>query len=136
MDFRFREFMRGRNGMDKFNSLLLTLSIFFALLSVIMEIFFQGRGNLWVLAAVCLAFGLFRFLSRNVGRRQLENQSFLQLWSRVEVWWSRIWIRLRTKRQFVVLTCPGCRLKQRVPRGKGRVRVHCKRCSKTFEAHT
>ena len=49
-------------------------------------------------------------------------------------------LRLKRKEiynpQYKVLKCPKCRLRMRVPRHKGRVRITCRGCGEKFERRT
>lgn len=136
MKEKLRKFMLNRSGMDKLNSLLFTLCAICVLYSVAAELWLNGRSAMWGVAFVLLAFGLFRYLSPNVGRRRMENMAFVQLWSRVELWWASLRGKFRMRRAYVVFKCPHCKLKQRAPRGKGHIRVRCKQCGTSFDMRT
>ena len=106
----FARFMYGRYGPDQLNTALLILG---AVLSVV--------GML--LSAPFLTV-LFRMFSRNVNRRRLENQKFLQFFAR---------LRDRENRYFA---CPRCHQLVRVPRGKGKINIHCPKCGHQFVKKT
>lgn len=42
--------------------------------------------------------------------------------------------KIQYKKQYKILKCPKCKQKLRVPRGKGKITVTCKRCSNEFHA--
>ena len=42
--------------------------------------------------------------------------------------------KIQYKKQYKILKCPKCKQKLRVPRGKGKITVTCKRCSHEFHA--
>lgn len=120
-------FMYGRNGIDQLG--LLTLTLY--LLLWVVELF-SGWFFLVILEYILLLLTLFRMLSRNLARRRAENAKFLQLvrpiGSRVQSCRSRM--KDKEHRYF---KCPNCGQQMRVPRGKGRITVHCRSCGASFE---
>ena len=85
-----------------------------------------------LIGTAVLAVSLFRSLSRNVERRREENARFLQM---VRPLW-RKWTTFRARAQdkeHRYFKCPNCGQNMRVPRGKGRITVHCRTCGAAFE---
>ncbi len=126
-----RMFM-GRNGIDQLNIAVLVVGFACWLASLFVPV--RGLQMLlyyaFVLAAgVCI----YRALSRNITKRQEENQKFLQktgaFRNSKESWQNKA----EQKRQFKIFKCPACGVKLRVPRGKGNIRVTCRQCGATFE---
>lgn len=122
----------GRNGIDQLNTAVLVLG----LVCWVASMFVPVRGLQTILYyAFVLAAGvcIYRALSRNIAKRQEENRKFLQKTSRFrnskESWQNKA----EQKRQFKIFKCPGCGVKLRVPRGKGKIRVTCRQCGATFE---
>lgn len=122
----------GRNGIDQLNTAVLVLG----LVCWVASMFVPVRGLQTILYyAFVLAAGvcIYRALSRNIAKRQEENQKFLQKTGRFrnskESWQNKA----EQKRQFKIFKCPGCGVKLRVPRGKGKIRVTCRQCGATFE---
>ena len=122
----------GRNGIDQLNTAVLVLG----LVCWVASMFVPVRGLQTILYyAFVLAAGvcIYRALSRNIAKRQEENQKFLQKTGRFrnskESWQNKA----EQKRQFKIFKCPSCGVKLRVPRGKGKIRVTCRQCGATFE---
>ena len=120
-------FMVGRYGMDQLNIFLIVTYL------VLYVVFLVTR--LWVLdwiVLVLLFVAMFRTLSRDISRRQAENNRFLQI---VRPMMSKLrTARCRMKdREHRYFKCPNCGQQMRVPRGKGRITVHCRTCGATFE---
>lgn len=119
-----RRFMYGRCGVDQLNLFLLSVVIFLSLASVILSVI----GGVCTLIGMLLNFlsylvllwYLFRFLSRNLEKRILENRRFLSLFSRIK------------DRQNRYFRCPNCKQTVRVPRGRGKVCIKCPRCNEKF----
>lgn len=116
--------MYGRCGVDQLNLFLLSVVIFLSLASVILSVI-GGVCTLIgmlvnLLSHLILLWYLFRFLSRNLEKRILENRRFLSLFSRIK------------DRQNRYYRCPNCKQTVRVPRGRGKVCIKCPRCNEKF----
>ena len=120
-------FMSGRYGSDQLNTALVVTYFLLYLVFI-----FTGWTVLEFLALVLLVISLFRLMSRKHDRRRAENVKFLQfsrpLARKVKNFSTRV--KDREHRYF---KCPGCGQQMRVPRGKGRITVHCRSCGATFE---
>ena len=133
---RFRNtvarFMVGRYGNDQLNRFLFGAYIVLWLLSA----FFEGLWGflLSLLTTVAAVFLLWRMLSRNIPRRQAENQRFLAWWYPVKRWCGQQVTRLRDIRRFRYRRCPSCRAMLRLPIKRGRRTVTCPRCHTQFKA--
>ncbi len=120
-------FMAGRYGGDQLNLLLMALYlILYALFLFTQILAFE------LLATVLVFVSLFRSLSRNLEARRAENLRFLQLTRPIVRRWNTF--RARTHdREHRYFKCPNCGQQMRVPRGKGRITVHCRSCGAVFE---
>lgn len=120
-------FMMGRYGMDQLN---IAMMVLYLILYVVF--LFTRLAILDILVLVLLFVTLFRMLSRNLDRRRTENARFLQLVRPIcrRIKSCRIRMQDREHRYF---KCPNCGQQMRVPRGKGRITVHCRSCGATFE---
>lgn len=94
-----------------------------------------------VLSVLFYGYAVFRILSRNFAARQRELSVYLRFSGNVRAFWQRLRyghrnvINLNAERKkFKYLTCPQCRQKLRVPRGKGQLRVTCSKCGYKFNA--
>ena len=120
-------FMMGRYGMDQLN---IAMMVLYLILYVVF--LFTRLAILDILVLVLLFVTLFRMLSRHLDRRRAENARFLQLVRPIcrRIKSCRIRMQDREHRYF---KCPNCGQQMRVPRGKGRITVHCRSCGATFE---
>lgn len=120
-------FMTGRYGMDQLNTAMMVLYI------VLYVIYLFTR---WVvldfIVLVLLFVTIFRMLSRNLERRRAENTRFLQLVRPALRKFKSCRSRMQDK-EHRYFKCPNCGQQMRVPRGKGRITVHCRACGATFE---
>ena len=125
-------FMQGRYGTDRFNRFL------FVLYFVIWLVANCFRRTAWgwiftILLWAVLGVLLFRTLSRDIPRRQAEEQWFLRWWSPTAAWFGHQWTRLRDIRRCRYRRCPGCRAWLRLPIKRGRRTVTCARCHTAFK---
>ena len=128
---KFSRLMIGRNGPDQ----LARAASMAALVLVALNLFFRS-SLLWLLGLLLLVYSYFRVFSRNVYRRQEENGRFLQLFYRGQQRAYGLRDRWQQRREFTFFKCPECRATLRVPKGKGRIRVTCRKCGNTFERKT
>ena len=116
-------FMAGRYGGDQLNLFLIVLYLALYAASL-----FTRLLALELLGTVVLVVCLLRSLSRNPERRREENARFLQLVRPIRRWWTNA-----HDREHRYFKCPNCGQNMRVPRGKGRITVHCRACGAVFE---
>lgn len=127
-----RRFMYGRYGNDQLgNSLFVLYLLFF-----VVGLFFRGTKVYSVLTICCYVVILiyfFRCFSRNIYKRQQENQKFLRMWNPVKnyfkFWKRRFQERNSTKKLF---RCPKCHQTIRVPKGRGKIAISCPKCRFEF----
>ena len=120
-------FMYGRNGTDQLGLFTLTLYLLLWILQA-----FTGWFFLLLIEYLLLFLTLFRMLSRNLARRRAENAKFLQVVRPVKNRFLSHRARFKDK-EHRYFKCPNCGQQMRVPRGKGRITVHCRSCGATFE---
>lgn len=120
-------FMTGRYGTDQLNTALMIAYLALYLISIL-----TSWSVLYWVALVLVFVTLFRCLSRQVDRRREENARFLQLVRPLRRRAKNLITRVRD-RDHRYFKCPNCKQQMRVPRGKGRITVHCRSCGATFE---
>ena len=120
-------FMAGRYGGDQLN--LFLVALYFVLYALFR---FTRLLALELIGAVILVLGLYRTMSRDLERRRAENLRFLQIVRPIRRRWTGFWTRAHD-REHRYFKCPNCGQQMRVPRGKGRITVHCRTCGAAFE---
>ncbi len=123
-----RRFMAGRYGTDHLNRFLLVVYLIVWLVG-------QWIGG-WiplVLLWAVLILWVYRTLSRDIPRRQAENDRFLRWWNPVKTWLMHQWTRLKDVRRCRYRKCPGCGAQLRLPVKRGRRTVTCSRCRHQFK---
>ena len=127
---RSARFMAGRNGNDQFNLFLLIVELVLIVLSS-----FTG-GLLFVLALALLVYIYFRMLSRNLYKRQDENGRYLRAKYKVESRLRLLLERWKQRRDYKFFVCPSCRATLRVPKGRGKIKIVCRKCGTSFTGKT
>lgn len=123
---KLQRFMWGRYGTDRLNQILMIFAFICLLIS------FFGGGVFYLLATVLLGYSYFRMFSRNVNRRSLENQKYLQAEMKVRGFFQKKKRELAQRKDFRIYKCPGCGQKIRVPKGRGRIAISCRKCGNEF----
>ena len=124
----FRRFMYGRYGSDELNIALLIAAVAVSLSNTFLSLFLRISvvytrvisPILYLLMLALLGYSLFRTFSRNIYARQKENRWFKLRWER---------LRDRKNRYY---SCPKCKQTVRVPKGKGKISIHCPKCGEKF----
>ncbi len=124
-NFRYKiaQFMIGRNGFDNFSRGLLMMSLGL----IIADIVVPGR-LLRDIGMVAIVYAYFRAFSKNIVRRQAENNWFVN-----EIALPFRAYMNRDRKNYAYFKCPTCKQVLRAPKGRGKIRVTCSRCSSKFE---
>lgn len=120
-------FMYGRYGVDSFSKFLITVGLAVAFLSI-----FTRFRALHLIGWIAIFYSYFRIFSRNHPKRYAENQEYLKRTVRFRSFLAKQKQLMSQRKTHHIYTCPGCRQKIRVPRGKGRIEVRCPKCTATF----
>ena len=125
MKERFMRFMSGRYGADQLSRFMLAVCFLCLLLNL-----FTGTYILYVLALAIPVVCYFRMFSRNLAKRDAENQQYLRLKEKFLSVFKRSWWEER--RAYHIYKCPSCGQKIRIPRGKGKICITCPKCRNEF----
>lgn len=126
---KLTRFMMGRYGMDDLGKATLIGAIVLLVLAMLLR-----SSLLDFLALALIVYGYFRILSRNAGARYEENQKYLRLKDRIMGGFGRGSVSRDPSMR--IFKCPTCGQKVRVPRGKGRISIHCPKCNTDFIKRT
>ena len=127
---RLLRFMAGRNGNDALNRFLFVVDLILLLLSMFVpspagNIFYPLFLGLWV-------FCYFRMFSRNLYKRQAENAWYWQKRSKFVASLRLLKERWLQRKDYRFFSCPSCRTTLRVPRGRGKIKIVCRKCGTSF----
>ena len=127
---RMARFMAGRNGNDQLNMFLLAVDVALLLLA---SIFSKSIGSFcYPLAIAMLGFTYFRMLSRNVYKRREENGKYLRWRYKLSAALKLRKERWVQRREYKFFSCPSCHASLRVPRGRGKLKIVCRKCGTSF----
>lgn len=120
-------FMIGRYGMDRLNQFLAIL----VLILVAIDLFTHSKVIYW-LELIGLVLFYFRMISKNFKAREKENQIYLSLYLKAQDMVMKWKFRFEQSRKYHIYKCPNCGQKIRIPRGKGKISIHCPKCNIDF----
>ena len=157
---RFFRFMQGRYGVDALGKFLIYCGLLLALVNML---FHNIIISVICIIIWCIAY--FRIFSRDIYKRMAENTRYLNAKACITGGAKDLWRRIVQKIKpqsggsregrndnyssrcnsfsgncydalYKVYKCPKCRQKLRVPRGKGKIRIICRRCKYEFVRRT
>lgn len=132
MKEKLYRFMVGRNGVDQFSRFL----IYLALVLVILDLLVGGTGIFYGAGLAVMIYSYYRVFSKKLEKRRAENSKYLRAKNKF-VYRFRSWReRMKQRKDYVFFRCPSCKAMLRVPRGKGKIRVTCRKCGNAFERKT
>ena len=126
MKEKLQRVMWGRYGNDRFNQFLMIVAL------VCLALSFFGLKLFYVLALALLVYVYYRMFSRNMSKRSAENQWYLKKEMMVRSWWQRRKQLFAGRKDYKTFKCPKCGQKLRVPRHKGKIAIHCRKCGEEF----
>ena len=121
-------FMQGRYGTDDFYKFLFWV----ALIGIVLNWFFKSQALSWVVTLI-LAYAMYRVLSKNHSARYAENQKYLQATAKFRYWFDQQKKLMEERKYHHIYTCPKCRQKIRIPKGKGKIMIRCPKCHHEFQ---
>lgn len=124
---KFARFMAGRYGADRLGQFLIGLS-----LAVLVLGMFVRKPWVDILAMAVLVLCYYRMFSKNISRRYQENQKYEGFVYLVKERFKGFRFRAKEKKDYHIYRCPKCGQKIRIPRGKGKVSIHCPKCGTDF----
>ena len=132
---KFINFMSGRNGMDGFNKFLFCLYFVLYVIVFIISLFVHPAIYFILSIGLCFlaAYMVYRFFSKNLIKRQVENRGYLSV---VESFKASNNLRksiIRDRKTHIYKKCPYCKAVLRLKKIKGKHRAACPRCSKSFD---
>jgi len=124
---RFNAFMQGRYGVDEFSIALIVVGFIFTVLAAIIA---NGIVSplFSVIALILLLAAIFRSLSRNIAKRESEREWYFERTSGLRHGAKVNKLKVQNRGTTAYLKCDGCGATLSVPKGKGRIRVHCPKC--------
>ena len=121
-------FMQGRYGTDDFYKFLFWV----ALIGIVINWFFKSQLLSFAVTLI-LVYAMYRVLSKNHSARYAENQRYLQATAKIRYWFDQQKKLMEERKYHHIYTCPKCRQKIRIPKGKGKIMIRCPKCHHVFQ---
>ena len=121
-------FMQGRNGVDNLGWHALWTGLILSLVSS-----FLGSMLLSLAGNVLYFYALFRMLSRNVVKRQAENNRYVSFMNNWQKELKQFFLRLKGTKEYKYFRCPSCKNRLRLRRGCGEKHITCPVCKHQFD---
>ena len=119
--------MTGRYGVDELGRFSLYLTIVLLVISL-----FARSSIINGLIFLALLLLYFRMFSKNYAQRRKENAVYLKYQNKVTYFFSKQLRLMKERKDFHIYTCPSCKQKIRIPRGKGKISITCPKCKTEF----
>ena len=120
--------MQGRYGTDDFYKFLFWV----ALIGIVINWFFKSQLLSFAVTLI-LVYAIYRVLSKNHSARYAENQRYLQATAKIRYWFDQQKKLMEERKYHHIYTCPKCRQKIRIPKGKGKIMIRCPKCHHEFQ---
>ena len=125
---RFASFMIGRYGIDRLYYFLLAVCFIFIVINL-----FINSLVISILEGGLFLYAIYRVMSRNVYKRQRENEKFIKFVDKPKKFFNLQKCKKRDKKTHVYKKCPSCKNNLRLPRQKGEHTVVCPCCKHRFD---
>lgn len=123
-------FMQGRNGNDAFNRFLIAMELVLLLIGLLLRGFAARLFN--TLFLLLLVYVYFRMFSRDLYKRSAENAWYWEKRNRVVAKFRLLKERWLQRKDFRFFSCPSCHTTLRVPKGRGKIKIVCRKCGTSF----
>jgi len=128
---KIRNFMIGRYGFDQMSQAIIVAIIVLMVFGSV-----TGRTIFSLLSFALLIYMYFRVFSKNIYKRQIENQKYLEVFSKAKSKFQSRKKQFEQRKEYKFFRCPACKQQVRVPRGHGRIRITCPKCRAEFEENS
>ncbi len=127
----FKKYMTGRYGGDQLSLYLLGLSLLTTILGSIAKI-----PILIQLSYIPMIFAFYRFFSKDIEKRRMENYKFAIFISPLYAKFKKTQTRFKATKTHKYFKCPQCKGMLRVPKSRGKILVTCPKCKARFNKKT
>ena len=131
MEEKFAKFMAGRYGTDRLNQFMLIVLLVCDVINL-----FIRNGYVSILLTswevLLIVFIYIRMFSRKLTKRYAENQKYLAVENKVRHFFGQKKYIQQQRKDYHIYSCPSCKQKIRIPKGKGKVSVRCPKCGTEF----
>ncbi|MDY2734684.1 hypothetical protein [Intestinibacter sp.] len=133
MKEKLARFMQGRYGNDQLNNFLMKAFLVEFLLYFLLRGVSKGLSAvMYYLGFATIIYVYYRLFSRNIYKRASENQAFLNKTANIRSKINSQKSIMKQRKTHRIYKCPTCKQKVRVPKGKGKISIHCPKCDTYF----
>ncbi|MGM9535618.1 MAG: hypothetical protein ACI3VR_10205 [Intestinibacter sp.] len=133
MKEKLARFMQGRYGNDQLNNFLMKAFLVEFLLYFLLRGVSRGLSTaMYYLGFATIIYVYYRLFSRNIYKRASENQAFLNKTANIRSKINSQKSMMQQRKTHRIYKCPTCKQKVRVPKGKGKISIHCPKCDTYF----
>lgn len=129
---RLIRFMQGRYGLDLLSQVMMIAGLIIVVIAAFIRRPVIVSNLIYLLGIIVIILGYIRVFSKNYQRRYTENQKFMQLTARVRRLFGKEKYMMEQRKTYRIFTCPGCKQKIRIPKGKGKIEISCPKCHTKF----
>ncbi len=125
---RIARYMMGRYGIDRLYYFLIAVCFILIVINL-----FLNSLLISLLESALIIYAFYRVMSRNIYKRQQENEKFIKLADRPKKFINLQKCKKRDKGTHVYRKCPSCKNNLRLPKEKGEHTVVCPCCKHRFK---
>jgi hypothetical protein len=125
---RVASFMVGRYGVDRLYYFLLAVCFILIVINLFIDSFVIS-----LVESALFVYTFYRVLSRNVYKRQQENEKFIKIGEYFKKQFNLQKCKMRDRKTHVYRKCPSCKNNLRLPKQKGKHTVVCPCCKHRFD---
>ena len=125
---RIARYMMGRYGIDRLYYFLMAVCFILIVINI-----FLNSLLISLLESALIIYAFYRVMSRNIYKRQQENEKFIKLADRPKKFINLQKCKKRDKGTHVYRKCPSCKNNLRLPKEKGEHTVVCPCCKHRFK---
>ena len=125
---RLARYMAGRYGIDRLYYFLLAICFILIVINL-----FVNSYIISLLESALFVYALYRVMSRNIYKRQQENEKFVKFADQPKKFINLQKCKNRDRKTHVYRKCPSCKNNLRLPKEKGKHTVVCPCCKHRFD---
>lgn len=125
-------FMQGRYGLDRLSQVMMIVGLVVVIIAAFVRRPVIVSNLIYLVGIVIVILGYIRVFSKNYQKRYNENQKFMQLTGGIWRLFGKEKYMMEQRRDYRIFTCPGCKQKIRIPKGKGKIEISCPKCHTKF----
>lgn len=125
-------FMQGRYGLDRLSQVMMIVGLVVVIIAAFVRRPVIVSNLIYLVGIVIVILGYIRVFSKNYQKRYNENQKFMQLTGGIRRLFGKEKYMMEQRKDYRIFTCPGCKQKIRIPKGKGKIEISCPKCHTKF----